>query len=46
MAGTIMTSLGRQAVIDRGLGLAIAPLVAGQEVAAGQVIGLQLGLQR
>ena len=46
VAGTITTSLGRQAVIDRGLGLTIAPLVAGQEVSVGQVIGRELGLQR
>lgn len=46
VVGEITTSLGRQAVIDRGVGHAIAPLAAGQELAVGQVIGRGLGIER
>jgi hypothetical protein len=46
VVGEITTSLGRQAVIDRGVGHAIAPLAAGQELSVGQVIGRSLGIER
>ena len=46
VAGTITTSLGRHAVIDRGVGLSAAPMPAGQELAVGQVIGRGLGVER
>jgi hypothetical protein len=42
--GNITTSLGKQAVIDRGVGIAIAPAVSGQELSVGHVIGT--GLKR
>jgi hypothetical protein len=42
--GSITTSLGRQTVIDRGVGIAIAPVSSGQELSIGQVIGA--GLER
>ncbi|MCZ8280889.1 MAG: hypothetical protein O9286_01450 [Aquidulcibacter sp.] len=42
--GSITTSLGKQAVIDRGVGIAIAPVSSGQELAVGHVIGA--GLER
>ncbi|MFY7760056.1 MAG: hypothetical protein ACOVRA_05520, partial [Aquidulcibacter sp.] len=42
--GTITTSLGQQTVIDRGVGIAIAPVSSGQELAMGHVIGA--GLER
>jgi hypothetical protein len=41
--GTITTSLGQQTVIDRGVGIAIAPVNSGQELAIGHVIGAGLG---
>ncbi|MFN7497871.1 MAG: hypothetical protein ACK5SF_10750 [Hyphomonadaceae bacterium] len=42
--GTITTSLGQQTVVDRGVGIAIAPVSSGQELAIGHVIGA--GLER
>lgn len=42
--GSITTSLGKQTVIDRGVGIAIAPVSSGQELSIGQVIGA--GLER
>ncbi|MFN8734008.1 MAG: hypothetical protein ACK5ZD_12705, partial [Hyphomonadaceae bacterium] len=42
--GSITTSLGKQTVIDRGVGIAIAPVSNGQELSIGQVIGA--GLER
>jgi type IV secretory pathway VirD2 relaxase len=42
--GNITTSLGKQMVIDRGVGLAIAPVASGQELSIGHVIGT--GLER
>jgi hypothetical protein len=42
--GSITTSLGKQTVIDRGVGIAIAPVSSGQELAIGHVIGA--GLER
>jgi hypothetical protein len=42
--GSITTSLGKQTVIDRGVGIAIAPVSSGQELALGHVIGA--GLER
>ncbi|OYU74996.1 MAG: hypothetical protein CFE32_15925 [Alphaproteobacteria bacterium PA3] len=42
--GSITTSLGKHAVIDRGVGIAIAPVSSGQELAIGHVIGA--GLER
>jgi hypothetical protein len=42
--GNITTSLGKQTVIDRGVGIAIVPLSSGQELSIGQVIGA--GLER
>ncbi len=42
--GSITTSLGKQTVIDRGVGIAIAPVSSGQELSIGYVIGA--GLER
>ena len=42
--GSITTSLGKQTVIDRGVGIAIAPVSSGQELSIGHVIGT--GLER
>ncbi|CAN1528704.1 hypothetical protein MCERH10_01312 [Caulobacteraceae bacterium] len=42
--GSITTSLGKQTVIDRGVGIAIAPVSSGQELSIGHVIGA--GLER
>ena len=42
--GSITTSLGKQTVIDRGVGIAIAPVSSGQELAIGHMIGA--GLER
>ncbi|MCZ8209141.1 MAG: type VI secretion protein [Aquidulcibacter sp.] len=42
--GSVTTSLGKQTVIDRGVGIAIAPVSGGQELAIGHVIGA--GLER
>lgn len=42
--GNITTSLGEQTVIDRGVGIAIAPVSSGQELSIGHVIGA--GLER
>lgn len=42
--GSIATALGKQTVIDRGVGIAIAPVSSGQELSIGQVIGA--GLER
>jgi type IV secretory pathway VirD2 relaxase len=42
--GSITTALGRQTVIDRGVGIAIAPVSSGQELSIGHVIGA--GLER
>lgn len=42
--GNITTSLGRQIVIDRGVGIAVAPVSSGQELSIGHVIGA--GLER
>lgn len=42
--GSITTSLGKQTVIDRGVGIAIAPVSNGQELSIGHVIGA--GLER
>ncbi len=42
--GSITTSLGKQTVIDRGVGIAIAPASSGQELSVGHVIGA--GLER
>jgi type IV secretory pathway VirD2 relaxase len=42
--GSITTSLGKQTVIDRGVGVAIVPLSRGQELSIGHVIGA--GLER
>ncbi|MCE2889493.1 MAG: hypothetical protein LW848_00100, partial [Hyphomonadaceae bacterium] len=42
--GSITTSLGKQNVIDRGVGIAIAPVSSGQELSIGHVIGA--GLER
>jgi hypothetical protein len=42
--GNITTALGTQIVIDRGVGIAIAPVSSGQELAIGHVIGA--GLER
>lgn len=42
--GSITTSLGKHTVIDRGVGIAIAPVGSGQELSIGHVIGA--GLQR
>jgi hypothetical protein len=42
--GSITTSLGQQTVIDRGVGIAIAPVSSVQELAIGHVIGA--GLER
>jgi hypothetical protein len=42
--GHITTTLGRQNVINRGVGIAVAPTVNGQEIALGHVTGA--GLER
>lgn len=42
--GSVTTSLGKQTVIDRGVGIAISPVSGGQELAIGHVIGA--GLER
>jgi hypothetical protein len=42
--GHITTTLGRQNVIDRGVGVAIAPAMNGQDLSIGHVIGA--GLER
>jgi hypothetical protein len=42
--GSVSTSLGKQTVIDRGVGIAIAPVSSGQELSIGHVIGA--GLER
>ena len=42
--GSITTSLGKQTVIDRGVGIAIAPVSSGQDLSIGHVIGA--GLER
>ena len=42
--GSITTTLGKQTVIDRGVGIAIAPVGSGQELSIGHVIGA--GLER
>jgi hypothetical protein len=42
--GEITTTLGRQNVIDRGVGIAIAPAMNGQDLSIGHVIGA--GLER
>jgi predicted transcriptional regulator len=42
--GSITTSLGKQTVIDRGVGVAIVPVSRGQELSIGHVIGA--GLER
>ena len=42
--GHITTTLGRQIVIDRGVGIAIAPIASSQELSIGHVIGA--GLER
>ncbi len=42
--GSITTALGKQTVIDRGVGIAIAPVSSGQELSIGHVIGA--GLER
>jgi hypothetical protein len=42
--GHITTALGRQNVIDRGVGIAIAPAMNGQDLSIGHVIGA--GLER
>jgi hypothetical protein len=42
--GHITTTLGRQNVIDRGVGIAVAPALNGQDLSIGHVIGA--GLER
>jgi hypothetical protein len=42
--GHITTTLGRQNVIDRGVGIAIASAASAQELSIGQIIGT--GLER
>jgi hypothetical protein len=42
--GHITTALGRQNVIDRGMGIAVAPTLNGQDLSIGHVIGA--GLER
>jgi hypothetical protein len=42
--GHITTTLGRQNVIDRGVGIAVAPAMNGQDLSIGHVIGA--GLER
>jgi hypothetical protein len=42
--GHVTTALGKQTVIDRGVGIAIAPAVSGHELSIGHVIGA--GLER
>jgi predicted transcriptional regulator len=42
--GKITTSLGKQTVIDRGVGISVAPVFNGQELSIGHVIGA--GLER
>jgi hypothetical protein len=46
VVGTVTTSLGRHAIIDRGTGHVAMPLQAGQDAAIGQVIGRGLGVER
>lgn len=42
--GSITTSLGKQTVIDRGVGVAIVPVSRGQDLSIGHIIGA--GLER
>jgi tRNA1(Val) A37 N6-methylase TrmN6 len=42
LIGSITTSLGKQTVIDRGVGIAIAPVASAQKLSIGHVIGTEL----
>jgi type IV secretory pathway VirD2 relaxase len=42
VVGQITTALGKQTVIDRGVGVVIAPTVSGQALSIGHVIGVGL----
>jgi hypothetical protein len=44
--GHVTTSLGKHAIINRGVGYAAMALQAGQELAVGQAIGLAMGVER
>jgi type IV secretory pathway VirD2 relaxase len=44
VVGSVTTTLGKQTVIDRGVGIAIAPAQSGHELSIGHVIGA--GLER
>ena len=44
--GHVTTSLGKHAIINRGVGYAAMALQAGQELAVGQAIGQAMGVER
>jgi hypothetical protein len=44
--GHVTTSLGKHAIINRGVGYAAMALQAGQELAVGQAIGRAMGVER
>jgi type IV secretory pathway VirD2 relaxase len=44
--GHVTTSLGKHAIIDRGMGYAAMAIQAGQELAIGQAVGRAMGVER